>query len=714
MRKIFVLLTLVVFLCFFTIARAEPDSFGLGTGRDGTLTVAVANTIINSYAPVAGSLSAGDVSISIGAITGAGAGINTGDLVMVWQTSGLTPEPASGAAGPFDLSSGSVGRWEFARVALVSGSTLTLTAPLIYSYGTGRTQVVRVPEYTSVTINSGRSIIARGWDGSSGGIVAFLATGTVTNNGNVLANAVGFRGGQYVDDLTGSTGATGLDEPAALGAQKGEGLAFSRYGTTQTGRGCVANGAGGGVAYLSGGGGGGNAGAGGKGGNSDLAIDGNRAIGGMGGASVTFSVLNRLFMGGGGGAGHGANSSGVAGGNGGGVIFVRCNQWTAGGASSIRAQGGTPGTASMDAGSGGGAGGTIYLRSTGMANFGTVSASGGPGGNTNGADVGPGGGGGGGSILLERCSGTATVSSIGGTSGIQADASAPGGIAYGALSGNSGTTTTLATCMPLPSTPVVSVPASGDLTGSAPVISGTGPASTDIALYIDGAYTGTVTSNATGSYSFNVTGSLSDGSHTLKVYSTSESLYSTPATVAFNSSSTLPVRFLSFTAFQKGGSIVLEWLTGEEWNSRSFTIERSQDGGSFTSLGAIEAGGTSHNSRAYSFTDATPASGINYYRLKSIDLDGRYEYSHTVVVRFEASRAFEVFPNPARDQVSIRLRTAPGPVTIRLVDASGWEILQKQLTSGGGRLSTTIDIRKLKPGLYYILANDEKQKLVKE
>jgi hypothetical protein len=714
MRKIYSLLCLVIFSCFYMAARAEPDSFGLGTGRDGALTISTTNTVINSYAPVTASLSPGNLSISIGTITGAAAGFNAGDLVMVWQTTGLSPEPASGAAGPFDLSSDVVGRWEFARVASVSGSTLTLTAPLIYGYSANRTQVVKVPEFTSVTINSGKSITARSWDGTSGGIVVFLAQGTVTNNGSINAAAMGFRGGQYVDDLTGNTAATGLDEPAAQGAQKGEGLAFSRYGTTQTGRGNVANGAGGGVAYLSGGGGGGNAGAGGKGGNSDFAMDGNRAVGGMGGGSVTYSALTRLLMGGGGGAGHGANGSGVSGGNGGGVIFVRCGGWSAGGGSSIVARGGNPATTNYDGASGGGAGGTIYLRCTGTANFGTVSAAGGLGGNTNGLDVGPGGGGGGGNILLERCSGSAIVSSAGGLAGMQADASAPGGTSYGAISGNNGTTTTLATCMPLPATPVVTIPASGDLTGSTPVISGTGPASTDIVLYIDEAYMGTVTSNAGGNYSFSVTGPLADGSHTLKAYSTSEALYSTPVTLAFTTSSTLPVHLFSFTAVRKESTVVLQWLTSEEWNSRSFTIERSKDGSSFASLGTLKAGGSTNTTQAYSFTDLAPFSGMSFYRLKSTDLDGYFKYSHTLIVRYEGSRTFEVFPNPARDQVHIQLRAAPGPVTIRVVDASGREVLQKQLTSVGGSLSTTQDIRKLTPGLYFIKAGAEKLKLVKE
>jgi hypothetical protein len=509
-----------------TAALAEPDTFGLGTGRNGSLTVSTAGTnYINSYAPVTGPLAAGDTLVPVGACTGEPVCFAAGDLVLVLQTTGLVPEPTSGDAAVVDLNVRykEVGRWEFARLASVTPGAMTLTAPLVYDYAANVTQVIRVPEYTSLTINPARSITAPVWNGSTGGIVAFLAQNTFTNNGTVNASAVGFRGGRFVDDESGDVGCAGgttpdLDKPAPQGAQKGEGLAITRFGETHTGRGNVANGGGGGVCYKSGGGGGGNGGAGGNGGNSG---DGNRPVGGLGGAAVEGSFVSRLTFGGGGGSGHGDSASTVTGGRGGGIVFIRANQLA--GTGSIFANGESAGVAANDASSGGGAGGTLYLRFATSVTCGGASmgARGGIGGNSGLVQVGPGGGGGGGRILFQSASGTCTIgsSNVGrAAAGTQQDPSAPGGSNYGAQSGVDGVYSRLNTGFPvsLP-TPTVSSPANGSVTSNRrPLIEGTARPNTDVVIYIDGVAVGTARSNSAGTYIFALPADLAERAHTVQ------------------------------------------------------------------------------------------------------------------------------------------------------------------------------------------------------
>jgi uncharacterized protein (TIGR03382 family) len=495
-----------------TAALAEPDSFGLGTGRNGVLSVTTAGRTINSYAQVTGPLAPGDTALPVGTCLGEAACFAAGDLVMVLQTTGVVPEPASGAPGPLDITNDPVGRWEFARLASVSGSTLTLTAPLVYSYAANVTQVIRVPEHTSVTITGTGRITALPWNGSVGGVIAFLATGMVSNAGQINANAAGFRGGQFVDEPTDALGCEGFDEPAPLGAQKGEGLAVTRYGATQTGRGNVANGAGGGICLKSGGGGGGNYGAGGMGGRSDGTVGTSRLVGGMGGAALIYSPLNRLTPGGGGGAGQGTDSSGAPGGRGGGIIFIRANQLS--GTGSIQASGGGGGSTVSDGGSGGGAGGSIYLRFVGTAACNSVSANGGVGGTVNTGRVGPGGGGGGGRVLFQAATGgTCNLNLVGALPGNQQDPSALDGNTYGATAGGNGVPTLLAGGFVVLPTPTVSSPAEGRIINNRrPVISGTARPNTTVILYIDGVEAGRVTSDAAGNYSFTPTTDLPEGS----------------------------------------------------------------------------------------------------------------------------------------------------------------------------------------------------------
>jgi MYXO-CTERM domain-containing protein len=505
-------------------ALAGPDNIGVGSGRDGAFTVPGLNTVVNRYAQVTGPLAPGDNAIQVNDATGFAAG----DLVMVMQTTGIVPEPPSGGGpNPVPLTNDPVGSWEFARLASVAGMTMNLTAPLIRPYAGNVSQVIRVPEYSALTNAGGRTIVPQAWNGTTGGVVAFLVQGAFDNNGQVVATGRGFRGGVTVDDATSTTGCSGLDEPAPQGAQKGEGVAVTRYGPAQTGRGRVANGGGGGVCYGSGGGGGGNGGTGGQGGNTDLDADGNRAVGGEGGAALAFLSVDHLLMGGGGGAGHafGVASPFPTGGAGGGIIFVRAGSMT--GAGSMIANG-APGSSAtlVEGASGGGAGGTVYLRVNGAAACGVIRALGGVGGNSN-VEVGTGGGGAGGRILFQKGSGTCAVPGaanvIGVNPGQQPNPGAPGGAQYGGTAGGNGSVTSLTGSFLMP-TPVVMTPPNAPANGSTtndntPTYSGTVPTpfptGTEIAIYVDGTEVGRATPTAGGAWTFTPVVPLADGVHTV-------------------------------------------------------------------------------------------------------------------------------------------------------------------------------------------------------
>lgn len=322
-------------------------------GRDGALTVAAANTVINSHYPApAGSLAAGATNLTLGTLRpGGGPALAAGDLILIMQMqdgSALTVTNNSAYGG----GSSTAGRYEFARVAQVVGSAVTLTAALSNTYvqNTAATnnqtyQVIRVPQYSVLTINAGASIVPQPWDGTSGGVVVADVSGVFTNNGLVDVSFAGFRGSAGAS-LGGVAGATTPapyewvrpDTYAAHGG-KGEGFAgtpdrvvqvFSTPGvlaatvvgtstniTTPTtaaflaastlittgrsynggsrGGGALGNGGGGGVdsapvdnSENSGGGGGGSWGSGGKGGNNWNQPT--RLLGGMGGSGVTGSA----------------------------------------------------------------------------------------------------------------------------------------------------------------------------------------------------------------------------------------------------------------------------------------------------------------------------------------------------------------------------------------------------------------------------------------
>ena len=117
---------------------------------------------------------------------------------------------------------------------------------------------------------------------------------------------------------------------------------------------------------------------------------------------------------------------------------------------------------------------------------------------------------------------------------------------------------------------------------------------------------------------------------------------------------TLPLQLTSFLETQISGGVLLSWQTATELNTSHFIIQHSPDGSSYTEIGTVKAIGIGGNS--YSFTDAHPSDGINYYRLQSVDKDGSFSYSKVVSVSLTTNHSSltTIYPNPAKDNVTIR------------------------------------------------------------
>ena len=117
----------------------------------------------------------------------------------------------------------------------------------------------------------------------------------------------------------------------------------------------------------------------------------------------------------------------------------------------------------------------------------------------------------------------------------------------------------------------------------------------------------------------------------------------------------LPVTLTSFRATASGTcGGRLDWTTASEIQSDRFEVERSADGRSFAKLATV----TSHNSASggtYSYTDPQPADGVNYYRLRLIDLDHTSTYSPvaTLTVACGAASVVRLVPNPATSTVQL-------------------------------------------------------------
>jgi MYXO-CTERM domain-containing protein len=490
-------------------ALASVDKFGLGDGHSGAFVANAADQVINAYAPLTTDVAIGATSLPVGPRTGTG-DFAAGDLVLVWQVGGIVA--ASGAQTPVDLGGSAVGHYELSRVQSFAAGTITLTEALISAFPAGSTQVIRVPEFSTVNIPAGTSLTAPAWNGSTGGVVAFLALGATTNEGGISVAGKGFRPGVAAFDPT--TGCLNLDGNIPQYAQKGEGL--GGQSTTIGGRGNIGNAGGGGNCHNAGGGGGGNAGAGGKGGG---AWDQNTDFGGLGGAPVT-NVKSRLQLvfGGGGGAGHvnesvGTNGSGAAGG---GVIFARALSVAGTGAFLAQGNAALIQPQQCDPGGGGGAGGTVYLRVAGALSCGSINLNGGDGASHDGncgtyttQAMGVGGGGGGGRSFVQAgtraCVATAAAGAVGRSSGnvsILATAGAAGVEEQGPAG--------------LYLVPSITSPAAGSTsTDAKPTITISGEPNTQTFVLVDVVVVCSGTSDATGAFSCAPATGLGNGTRSI-------------------------------------------------------------------------------------------------------------------------------------------------------------------------------------------------------
>ncbi|HMI62539.1 MAG TPA: hypothetical protein VK518_16595, partial [Puia sp.] len=141
----------------------------------------------------------------------------------------------------------------------------------------------------------------------------------------------------------------------------------------------------------------------------------------------------------------------------------------------------------------------------------------------------------------------------------------------------------------------------------------------------------------------------------------------------------LPLVLDGFTALlNTDKSITLDWNTQMEINSSSIQIERSADGESWKAIGSVMAKGNSSVVTNYTFTDAQPLSGTNFYRLRMIDIDNSYAYSDVKVIRTSVVSKISFFPNPAREYVNVSLGVGSGTqVVIRLINPAG-QLLQEK------------------------------------
>ncbi len=147
--------------------------------------------------------------------------------------------------------------------------------------------------------------------------------------------------------------------------------------------------------------------------------------------------------------------------------------------------------------------------------------------------------------------------------------------------------------------------------------------------------------------------------------------------------STLPCKFVSIGASKKESKAVINFTVANELNISEYIVERSGNGKDFDAAGSVKSVNNNQQLNSYSFTDAAPFAGSNYYRVKALSKDGKFDYSAVVALGAGTPRGeMFVYPNPvANGNFNLQLTAAEkGNYEVRIFDVSGREVYGGKLT----------------------------------
>ena len=176
----------------------------------------------------------------------------------------------------------------------------------------------------------------------------------------------------------------------------------------------------------------------------------------------------------------------------------------------------------------------------------------------------------------------------------------------------------------------------------------------------------------------------------------------------------LPVELMSFYGVDLGGRNELTWMTGSEFNSSYFDVERSYDAVNYTKIGTVEGAGTTLEESTYRFIDYEVGEEYTYYRLKQYDFDGQYKSSNVVVIAQDKNSQFRIvnaFPNPTNNIFNVHL-LLPESDNVQLVvtDMNGRQLVSMDSKFEKGVNEIEIPVVDFEDGLYMVTVINERTK----
>ncbi|MEJ7585932.1 MAG: LamG-like jellyroll fold domain-containing protein [Ferruginibacter sp.] len=239
------------------------------------------------------------------------------------------------------------------------------------------------------------------------------------------------------------------------------------------------------------------------------------------------------------------------------------------------------------------------------------------------------------------------------------------------------------------------------------------PGGGTVQFYVDGIAVGGIVSINTVTGTATLTtynpSSLAAGEHTVRADFQGFGIYT--ASTGANGMLTvipnpLPVRFSSIKAYGLNKDIAVEWNTENELNIKQYAVEKSTDGLHFSPATTLFPKANNNGSASYQWIDLNGFPGYNYYRIKSIGINGQVQYSNIVkFVMTKETSQFMIYPNPVtEDNINLQFINQPkGKYLIRLMNKSGQVIMMKQIEHRGGSNTETLKAKMLSHVTYQLV-----------
>jgi hypothetical protein len=178
--------------------------------------------------------------------------------------------------------------------------------------------------------------------------------------------------------------------------------------------------------------------------------------------------------------------------------------------------------------------------------------------------------------------------------------------------------------------------------------------------------------------------------------------------VYVNLQNVLPVSWVDFTGhYQNGGTVALNWSATNELSNDHYDIERSIDGKNFTDVGTVDALRAANGKGVYNYIDVTAPEGKIYYRIKQLDVTGKYSFSKVIAVESSIkTNSWHTFY--AGGVVKVLAQTDMNRMNVVLQDASGKVLARQNANNVTNGQVLQLATNTYSKGLYLITVSSDK------